>query len=312
MTRQVFPRMFGTQVVAVQPMDRPSGQIFHLSLTRDDGSSYGVSPTDNAGNQWNSASLLASRTYADHTAGEGQSIAKGMALSITSTTVTIGSAKKLKTEATLELQQDLQALHNLNALDLLQGAATDEIAQEIDAMLVTAVYDAAVAHKTVTYGALAPSGWTQNEWNRELPKALVRADRAIAKASLRRPNFVICGFEAYEYLINLNSFVLDPNTDWDAGSLALTRLGTLSNQYNVFMSRFIPDREMIVGRRGDGFLDAGVIYAPYIPLFVSERVFDPARQTTSQSYASRFGIFTTANHLYARVVIDPGSNGGIV
>lgn len=317
MTRQVFPRLFGTQLVAVQPMDRPTGQIFHLAVTRDDGSSLGARPQDDVSGR-DSAALLASRTYGDagtqgsQNAGEGITITTGMKLGITSSAVEIGNAKKLKTEATMELVQDLNAYHGINALDLLQGAAVDEIAQEIDAMLVKAVYDAAVAHKTVTFGAVAPSGWTQKDWNHELPKALIRADRAIAKASLRRPNVVVVGFEAYEYLLNLNSFTLNPNADWDAGNMALQQVGTLSGQYNVFMSRFVPDREILIGRKGAGFLDAGVVYAPYVPLFVSDRVFDITTQKTAQSFASRFGIFTMANHLYARVVIDPASSAGIV
>src|SRR3954449_4333948 len=48
MTRQVFPRLFGTELVAIQPMDRPTGQIFHLTVSRDDGSSRGIRPQDDA------------------------------------------------------------------------------------------------------------------------------------------------------------------------------------------------------------------------------------------------------------------------
>lgn len=314
MTRQIFPRMFGTNLVAVQPLDRPSGEIFHLALQRDDGSSLGIRPQDSAAD-WTSANLLASRTYADHgtqdasqAPGEGDAIQKGMKLAITQSSVQIGKTKKLKTEATMELVQDLQAYHNLNALDLLQGAAVDEIAAEIDAMLVKAVYDAATANKVVTFGTTAPSGegWTKKEWLRELPMALIKADRYISKVSLRRPNYIVCGFNAIEYLMRLNNFEFAANPDWDAGQINLSSVGFMkgATAYQVYVSRFVPDDEILLGRKGSGFLDAGVVYSPYIPLFISDRFFDNNTQTTNQSYASRFGITTVSTTLYGKVVID--------
>ena len=59
MTRQVFPRLFGTELVAIQPLDRPTGQLFHLAITRDDGSSRGIRADQDA-SSINSTSLLAS------------------------------------------------------------------------------------------------------------------------------------------------------------------------------------------------------------------------------------------------------------
>lgn len=316
MTRQVFPRLMGTRLVAVQPMDRPTGQIFHLTITRDDGSTVGLKPSDNMTNI-NSATLFQSRTYADHgtqgvpAPGEGASIQKGMALSITSTPVEIGNAKKLATEATMELVQDLQAYHNLNALDLLQGAATDEIAQEIDAMIVKQVYDAAVAHKTVVFGTQPPTGqtWTNGEWRHRLQRAILLADTAIYRASGRRPNIIVCGPRAYLELADLNTFKMNSDDTMEGGNYGLQPVGTLAQQYEVLMSRYIPDNEILLARRGQGFLDAGVVYAPYVALFVSERFFDVTKQKTIQSFASRFGIFTVSNTLFARVVIDDNAQG---
>ncbi len=219
--------------------------------------------------------------------------------------------KKLKTSATLELQQDLTAVHNLNALDLLQGAAIDEIVNEIDGMLVKAVRDAAVAHATIGWGPKVASGYgTQAEWDLTFPRAIVRADRIISKASLRRPNVIIVGFDAYERLLNMSGFVLTPSADWDSGSMSLNVVGTLNNQFQVFVSRYVPDDEVLLGRKGSGFLDAGVVYSPYVPLFVSERYFDVTKQTTAQSFMSRFGITTVSNTLYARVLIGASSDDG--
>ena len=93
------------------------------------------------------------------------------------------------------------------------------------------------------------------------------------------------------------------------GNYGLQPVGSLNSQYKVFVSRYVADNEIILGRKGSGFLDAGVVYAPYIPLFVSDRFFDVKLQKTTQSYASRFGIFTIANTVYGRVLIDDAQEG---
>src|SRR5262245_20070411 len=118
MARQIFPRALGTQLVSVQPMDRPTGQVFWLTLTRDDGSTLGVFPKDD-NTSLGYSQYIASQTYADHANGEGGEIAKGMTLSIAATDISITKSKKLKTSASWELSTDLAAYHQLNAMDLL-------------------------------------------------------------------------------------------------------------------------------------------------------------------------------------------------
>lgn len=309
MTRQVFPRLFGTRLVAVQPMDRPSGQIFHLKTTRDDGSSLGLRPDESAASLGYSQ-FQASRTYADHANGEAGAIAKGMALSIASTNVNITGVKKLKVEASWENMTDLAAVHGLDAMNLLQGAATDEIAQEWDAQMVRAVRDAAIAHKTVVFGANPASGtWTNGTWNQRVQRAILNAEMAIFKSSYRRPDVMVVGVDAYAELLDLSGFKLAPNPVMDGGNYGLIPVGSLNSQYEVLLSRQVPDNEIILGRRGSGFLDAGVVWVPYVALFVSDRVFDVTVQKSTQSFASRAEIVTVSNNLYARVVLDPNATG---
>ena len=310
MTRQIWPRLFGTRLVSVQPLDRPTGQLFHLAVTRDDGSTLGVDQRASAASQGYN-DYIASRTYADHTNGEAGEIEKSMKLAITSSNVEITKVKKLKTEASWELMTDLSAYHDLSAMDLLQGAAVDEISQEIDATILKAVRDAAIAHKTVTYGGNSPGSetWTNGEWRKRIQNAILRADAAIYRASLRRPNVMVVGMDAYLHLLDLNGFVMSPDASMEGGSWGIQPVGTLNQQYEVLLSRFVPDKEILLGRRGSGFLDAGIVYSPYVALFITDRFFDVETQKTIQSFASRFDVFTLANHLYARVLIDDNATG---
>lgn len=302
MTRQIFSRLIGKEVAAIQPLDRPTGKIFHLNLLRDDNSN----PANLAGN-------LASRTYADHplpTAGEAVAIQKGMRLSITGSDVAVNTSKKLKTEASLELAQDLQAYHNLNAMELLQGAATDEIAREIDGMLVQAAWAAAQANRTITCGLTAPTGWAPKDWRqRAFQRAVLLADNQIYTETGRNGNVILCGPEAYLEMADAsNTFQLNPNLSTEDASYGMQVVGTLANQYKVIRSRYLPSNEMVLLRKGGGLLDAGLVYAPYIALFVSERFFDVELQRSVQSFAHRSLIHTVSNDLFVRIVVDQSAN----
>lgn len=310
MSRQVFPRMFGTRLVSIQPMDRPTGQIFYLNIKDDNGVALagGVQPKDSAG-AWGYSQYQASRAYSDHSTGEGGAIQRGMAFDITSQNVEVTKAKKLKVSASWELETDLRAYHDLNAMDLLSGAAVDQISYEKDALIVRAVRDAAIANKTVTFGKAPDASWTNGTWSKRLQRAILTADRYINKVSLRQPNVMVVGYDAMTELLDLGTFDFRPMAGWDQGIWALAPVGTMNGIYEVYMSRTIPDNEVLIGRRGAGFLDAGIVYTPYVDLFISDRFFDVETQKTTQSFASRYEIFTMSSLLYARVVIDPNATG---
>lgn len=303
MTRQVFPRLIGRELCAIQPLDRPTGKIFSLRMLRDDSSD-----PETLG-AWSNYS-----SYADFSDGELAPISTGMKLSITDTDVSVGTPKKLKVGASLELMQDLRAYHNLDAMDLLQGAATDEIAREIDGMIVRAAYVAAQAHKTVTFGAVAPNtgGWTADTWRKRLQRAILLADNHIYKSTGRNANFIVAGADAALELMDLNTFSLAGSFNGEDSGYGLQVIGSLSQQFKVLRSRYVPSNELLIGRKGAGFLDAGLVFAPYVSLFISERSFNVSTQGWEQSFMSRFLIHTVSNSLFARVVIDENSNSGIV
>lgn len=309
MARQVYPRLFGTQLVSVQAMDRPTGQIFWLSTQRDDGSTLGRFAKDDQSTV-NAAAYQASRDYANHTTGEGGQIQKGMGLTITSSNIAITKVKKLKVSASWELTTDLAAYHNLNALDLLQGAAVDEIAQEIDADILYNVRAAAIANHTTTFGRTPATGYTAETWGKRLQRAIINAEMAIFRKSGRRPNVMVVGLGAFTEMLDLSTFQMLPDANIEGGSYGvLTPVGVLNKQYTVLLSRVIPDNEILLGRKGAGFLDAGIVYAPYVSLFITDRFFDVDTQKTSQSFASRYEIFTQSNTLFSRVVIDETATG---
>ena len=306
MTRQVFPRLIGTDLVATQPVDQPTGQVFHLTLKRDDNGSLGIRPSGDASGIGFTA-MQAQANYSD-SPGEGAAITTGMKIEITSSPVDVGKAKKLNVGASLELTQDLTAYHNLDAMELLRGAATDQIAAEIDAQMVAAVRNAAIANVTFNFGSPA-TGWTAKDWAVRIQYAILKANQRIFLKSRRNANRIVCGSEAFLMLQDLNTFKIDASMGAEEGNYGLVPVGTLNGSIRVYQSNSIPANEILLTRKGEGFLDAGVVYAPYVPLFVSEKQFDNRTQTYSQSFASRYDILTVSNTLSARVTIDDSTEG---
>lgn len=292
MIRQVFPRLIGKDIVGIQPLDRPTGKVFKLDIKRDDNSLV-----DNF-ESWDTY-----RSYADFSGAELDPITTGMKLAITDSDVSVGTPKKLMVEASLELLQDLRAYHQIDANDVLQGAAIDEIAREIDAVLVRLVRQAAIAHKTVTFGKNAPTGYTAEEWRKRLQRAILIADNQIYKARGVNATWLVCGADAAMELEDLNAFSAS-GFSGETASYGLEAIGSLSSRYQVFRSRYVASNEIIVGRKGGSILEAGAFWLPYVPLFVSERVFDPETQGYKQSFMSRYATHTASNQYFARVVID--------
>lgn len=300
MIRQIYPRLMAPFISSIQPISMPTAMGYKLELQRDDLSEI-----------HDHASWAASETYADHTTGEGQPITKGTRIGLSTFNVAVGTPKKLRTEATLELTQDLRATHNLDAQELLRQAAVDEIAFEIDAMLVRKVYQAAAAHKTVTFGK-APTlgGWTAGTWAQRLQRAILQADNAIYNSRGRNATFLICGSNAALELTDLNSFKMDTGfADNEVAGYGLERVGTLNSRYTVLRSRIVPTNEILVGRKGDNILDAGLFYLPYVALFISEPEFDVVTQKFHRSFQSRFATHVASNEYFSRVVINEAATG---
>lgn len=303
MWRQIYPRLVGLDLVGVQPLSQPTGKIFYLNLLRDDDSD----PSGSNAVEWSNYS-----DYALHSAGEGGAIAKGMKIDLASQDVALESPLKLAVTTTLELDQDLRAYWNLSAMDLLEGAARDEIARELDARFVYMVRQAAIANRTLTFGQLAPTGWDPADWRHKLASAFMRADSDIFFKCGQASTFAVCGLNAAEAVSDMNTFVSDPMLGVEEnGSIALQRIGSIQSKWKVFRSPYLNTNEIIVGRRGNSLVDNGCYFLPYVPLFVSDRDFDVSLQKTVQSFMSRFALKTTNNKPFVRIVIDPAGSSGI-
>lgn len=226
--------------------------------------------------------------------------------------------RKLKAEYTLEMAQDLKAVHNLDAEAELMNVLQFEIASEIDRELIDAINDNATATAAWVYGTAGPASGSSadGQWEQEKLRTLytriIKEANRIAVTTRRGPgNFILASTNVISALEGLNNFLYSavPNDVGPVGGV--TRVGTLDGRFAVYVDTFFTDpvnnlEYVTVGYKGPGNMDTGVVYCPYVPIMMQkvthELTFQPAIGVLTRS-AICFNLFGTQNY-YRRFTVD--------
>jgi len=248
---------------------------------------------------------------------EGEENIKEIDIKVDSVAVT-AVTKKLKAKWTPELGQDLNAYHNLDAEVELTSILSEQIALEIDREILSDLINGSKAGtlywsrspgmflnretgKEVGAGASAPDfTGTVSEWYETLIETVNEVSARIHRKTLRGgANFVVCGPELANVLEFTSGFRANITADNDKGDLGAVRTGQLSKKFDVWVDPYFPRNVMLVGRRGNSFLESGYVYAPYVPLQVTPTIFGP------EDFVPRKGVMTR----YAKKMVRPDMYG---
>jgi hypothetical protein len=213
--------------------------------------------------------------------------------------------RKLRSRWSLEVAQDLKAMHGLDLEEEMLDILAYEITAEIDREIVVALNSVAISSGwDYTNSADADGRW-QSEKYRTLYNMIIRKANRIAILTRRGAgNFVIASPYAVAALESLSSFVIHP-TDGDINTLVagVSKMGSLDGRITVFRDTFAIEDYVTVGYKGPSEYDAGIIYLPYIQLMVSKTVFEQSFHPTvglMSRYALHSHIFG-ANLYYQRI-----------
>jgi len=229
--------------------------------------------------------------------------------------------KKLRAKWTPELQQDINAYHNLDAEVELTSILSETIALEIDQEILEDLVKGAKAGTfywsrrpgkfvtkstgvpvTVSNGAPDFTG-TVSEWNETLLETVNDVSAQIHRKTLRGgANFVVCGPETANVMEMTNGFRASTTADEDRGTAGAVKTGTISKKWDVYVDPYFPRNVVLVGRKGGSFLESGYVYAPYVPLQTTPTIFDP------ETFAPRKGVMTR----YAKKMVRPDMYGLVV
>lgn len=293
--RRIYPRLLAADLATVQPMTQPTGKIFYLDFKRDNGSGVATTRLD--------AKADFDEDYANST--EAGTV-KEINVEVTDQTVT-AVQKKLKAIWTIETQQDLKAYHALDAESELMTVLGDEITREIDRTLIGAMLAGATAGN-VTWnktdaGAVVP---TEKRAHAEtLYEALVDANNMVFKKRYKNTNWMVADPDTCGRLEKLQGFQLADVADnqWNIQHGGRHLYGTLKNRWLIYKDPWFDADKILLGYKGESFLDAGFVYAPYIPFYVTPLLVDPNDFKPRRGMMSRYASTMVVGDMYSTVTL---------
>ena len=361
MVRRAMPQLIAYDVCGVQPMSGPTGLIFalrartdsqsgaellyneagHTTQDKTSGAATGTGDIKNVpgllihtdGTANVSANVYSSTVGMTTAAGEAN-ISQEMSFSIEKISVAAGT-RALKGSYSMELQQDLRAVHGLDAEAELANILSAEILAEINREVVRKIYINAklgAAVGTTSAGMFDLDTDSNGRWMVEKFKGLMmqieRDANSIAKDTRRgKGNILITSSDVASALAMAGQLSGQPTgNDFDPDDTGTTMVGTLNGRYKVFVDPYAPSSAtnyFTVGYKGSSAYDAGLFYCPYVPLqmvrAVGENSFQPkigfktryglvsnpfANDTSSANNGAGDGSLTAnANRYYRHVIV---------
>jgi len=314
LVRRALPNLMAYDVAGVQPMTGPTGLIFamrsHYTSQSGTEALFNEADTDFSGAGTHEGSNPVDGTYTTGT-GVSTSTAEGfgdstalaqVAFSIDKTTVTAKS-RALKAEYTIELAQDLKAIHGLDAESELSNILSQEILAEINREVIRTIYKVAKpgAASTATAGTFDLDVDSNGRWSVERFKGLLfnieRDANAIAQDTRRgKGNFIICSSDVASALAMAGVLDYTPalSTNLNVDDTGNTFAGVLNGRYKVYVDPYSANtgaasQFYVVGYKGTSPYDAGIFYCPYVPLQMV-RAIDPSTFQPKIGFKTRYGM----------------------
>jgi hypothetical protein len=232
-------------------------------------------------------------------------------LTIRFSSVTVNTiTRKMRAHWTPELAQDLEAYHSIDAEAELTALLSEEVAAEIDREIIRDLIREAAFEARWDWAGLRNNAnffGTQKDWNQTLITRINELSAQIHKATLRGgANWIICSAEAGAVFDDLEYFHVDGSAAPEAEkyNLGIEKIGNLGNRYVVYKDPYLPSQIVLIGHKGNTFLEAGYVYAPYIPLQLTATIYDPNDFTPRKGIMTRYAKKMINNRFYGVICID--------
>ena len=317
--RSRYTNQSGTEALFDEPDTAFSGQNSSENLTNGmTDAAAGFGTTSQSGTNPAILNPVGSATTSAYDVGQGMTTGDSealgdaaanafqeMAFSIEKVTVTAKS-RALKAEYSLELAQDLKAIHGLNAEAELANILSTEILAEINREVIRTIYKSAetgAASNVATAGTFDLDTDSNGRWSVEKFKGLIfqmeRDANAIAQRTRRgKGNMILCSADVASALTMAGVLDYTPalNANLNVDDTGNTFAGVLQGKYRVYIDPFssnqttsVGTQYYVIGYKGTSPYDAGLFYCPYVPLqmvrAVGENTFQP-----KIGFKTRYGI----------------------
>jgi hypothetical protein len=298
--RRVMPTVIANELVGVQPMTGPVGQI-HTLRVRYSETAGGV----NAGDEALSPFAIAAGYSGDAASGGPAATstleaAAGRRMSIQVLKQTVeAKTRKLSARWTFEAAQDANSMHGLDVEAEIMQALAQEITAEIDQEIIGSLLVlAGTATDTYNQGTVTGQATFVGDKHAALAVLINRSANLIASRTRRGAgNYVVVSPTILTVLQSATTSAFARTTEGPFEAPTNTKfVGTLNGTMKVFVNQYAADdADILVGYKGDGEMDAAAFYCPYIPLMSSGTVLDPSTFEPTVSFMTRYGYVELNN-----------------
>jgi hypothetical protein len=229
---------------------------------------------------------------------------------LSSVTVSV-TERKLRASWSPELAQDVSAFHNIDAEAELTALLSEQIAAEVDREILRdlrkgAAWKARWDYNEWKYGNAGSAylGYTQKDWNQTLVTKINQVSAQIHKTTLRGgANWIVISSEVSAVFDDLEYFhVSNAAPEQDQYNMGIEKIGTLAGRYQVYRDPYFPANKVLIGHKGKSLLDAGYVYAPYVPLQLTPTMYNPFNMTPIKGIMTRYAKKMVNNRYFG--VID--------
>jgi hypothetical protein len=231
--------------------------------------------------------------------------------------------RKLKASWTPEFAQDLNAYHSVDAEAELTAMLSEYVSMEIDLeildMLISAApsteyWSADVAQvwngsAFVTSTNPSAQAYVQGTWFSTLGTKLQKISNQIHAKTLRGgANFLVCSPAVATILESIPGYAADTDGTKLKFAMGVQKVGALTSRYQVYKNPYMQENTVLMGFRGNQFLETGAVYAPYIPLMLTPLVYDPKNFIPRRGVMTRYAKVVTRPEFYGKVYVGGLNN----
>lgn len=240
----------------------------------------------------------------------------------------IAKTRKLKAVWTPEMAQDLNAYHSIDAEAELTALLSEYVSMEIDLeildMLITGVstngvtterWSAKINREILSNGVggygfvdqtTAGTGgyYNKSTWFATLGNKIQKVSNTIHKLTLRGgANFLVCSPDVATILECIPGWSVNTDGDQAKFAMGVTKVGSLANRFEVYKNPYMTENVILVGFRGNNFLETGAVYSPYIPLVQTPLVYDPVNFTPRRGVMTRYAKKMVRPEFYGKIYV---------
>lgn len=225
--------------------------------------------------------------------------------------------RKMRSQWTPELAQDVSAFHNIDAEAELTALLSEQMAAEIDREILRDLRRGAAWTLRWDYNGLRKQTntyhGTQKDWNQTLITRINQISAQIHKAVLRGgASWIVVSPEVSAVLDDLEYFhVSNASPEQDRYNMGIEKIGSLSGRYQVYRDPYAPANTILIGHKGRTILESGFIYAPYIPMQLTPVMYNPFDFKPIRGIMTRYAKKMVLNRYYGRILCDGLTTFGI-